>query len=186
MTIPKLEGSYESPYHRYWEEMPCYLSVHDRDFRIIDGNRRFREAFGERIGQYCYMVYKGRDEICPNCPVEATFADGLNHPSEQLLTTSDGREVPVMVHTTPIRDDVGEVVAVMEMHTDIDEVKRLQGLLQRSQDRLALLFEEVPCFITVQGTDRVIQHANRKFRETCPIIEQWPVRDQRRGCRRPR
>ena len=49
--------------------MPCYLSVHDRDFRIIDGNRRFREDFGERIGQYCYKVYKGRDEICPNCPV---------------------------------------------------------------------------------------------------------------------
>ena len=166
MTIPRDTGSFESPYHRYWEEMPCYLSVHDRDFRIIDGNRRFREAFGERIGQYCYKVYKGRDEICPNCPVEATFADGLNHPSEQLLTTRDGREVPVMVHTTPIRDDSGEVVAVMEMHTDIDEVKRLQGLLRRSQERLALLFEEVPCFITVQGPDRVIEHANRKFRET--------------------
>jgi PAS domain S-box-containing protein len=166
LTVPESKGEFESQYHRYWEEMPCYLSVHDRDFRIIDGNRRFREAFGERIGQYCYKVYKGRDEICPNCPVEATFADGQNHPSEQLLTTTDGREVPVMVHTTPITDESGEVVAVMEMHTDIGEVKRLQSLLHRSQERLAQLFEEVPCFITVQGPDRVIQHANRKFRET--------------------
>jgi len=161
---PKRE--FESQYHRYWEEMPCYLSVHDRDFRIIDGNRRFRDDFGERIGQYCYSVYKGRDEVCPNCPVEATFADGQNHPSEQLLTTKDGREVPVMVHTTPITDDSGEVVAVMEMHTDIAEVKELQTELQRSQERLAQLFEEVPCFITVQGPDRVIEHANRRFRET--------------------
>jgi PAS domain S-box-containing protein len=166
LTVPDSMREYESQYHRYWEEMPCYLSVHDRNFRIIDGNRRFREDFGERIGQYCYKVYKGRDEICPNCPVEATFADGQNHPSEQLLTTQDGREVPVMVHTTAITDDGGEVVAVMEMHTDIDEVKRLQGLLHRSQERLAQLFEEVPCFITVQGPDRVIQHANRRFRET--------------------
>jgi PAS domain S-box-containing protein len=54
----------------------------------------------------------------------------------------------------------------MEMHTDIGEVKRLQKALQRSQKRLAQLFEEVPCFITVQGADRIIQHANRKFRET--------------------
>ena len=153
-------------YERYWEEMPCYLSVHDRDFRIIDGNRRFREDFGESIGELCYKVYKGRDEVCPDCPVEATFADGLSHPSEQLLTTRAGAEVPVMVHTTPIRDEKGEVVAVMEMHTDIGEVKRLQALLQRSQERLGQLFEEVPCFITVQGPDRVIQHANRKFRET--------------------
>ena len=166
LSVPRPKAESESQYHEYWEEMPCYLSVHDRDFRIIDGNRRFREDFGERIGQYCYSVYKGRDEVCPNCPVEATFTDGQNHPSEQLLTTKDGRDVPVIVHTTAITDDSGEVVAVMEMHTDIGEVKRLQTLLQRSQERLAQLFEEVPCFITVQGPDRVIQHANRKFRET--------------------
>jgi PAS domain S-box-containing protein len=153
-------------YHEYWEEMPCYLSVHDREFRIIDGNRRFREDFGECVGEYCYKVYKGRDEVCPDCPVEATFNDGSSHGSEQLLTTKSGLQTPVMVHTTPIRDDSGEVVAVMEMHTDIREVKHLQEELQRSKRRLAQLFEEVPCFITVQGPDRIIRHANRKFRET--------------------
>ena len=152
-------------YRRYWDEMPCYLSIHDRDYRIIEGNRRFREDFGEQIGQYCFKVYKGRDEICPNCPVEATFLDGNNHPSEQLLTTASGSQIPVVVHTTPIRDAAGNVVAVMEMHTDIQEVKELQEELRQSQDRLAQLFEEVPCFITVQGPDRIIQHANRRFRE---------------------
>ncbi len=160
-----LELTDAAMYRRYWDEMPCYLSIHDRDFRIIEGNRRFREDFGERIGQYCYRVYKGRDEICPDCPVEATFLDGKNHPSEQLLTRATGGQVPVMVHTTPIRDATGEVVAVMEMHTDIEEVKTLQKELRQSQERLAQLFEEVPCFITVQGPDRVIQHANRRFRE---------------------
>ena len=169
-TVPGVDAnSYElteiAMYKRYWDEMPCYLSIHDHDFRIIDGNRRFREDFGNRINQYCYRVYKGREEICPNCPVEATFLDGKNHPSEQLLTTAGGQEVPVMVHTTPIRDRSGEVVAVMEMHTDIGEVKRLQQELHQSEERLAQLFEEVPCFISVQGPDRVIQHANRRFRE---------------------
>lgn len=153
-------------YRQYWEEMPCYLSVHDPAFRIIDGNRRFREDFGHRIGEACYRVYKGRDEVCPSCPVEATFRDGRSHGSEQLLTTRAGQEIPVMVHTTPILDASGSVVAVMEMHTDIGEVKRLETLLERSEGRLAQLFEEVPCFITVQGPDRVIQHANRRFRDT--------------------
>ena len=63
MTVPNAES--EARYHEYWEEMPCFLSVHDRDFRIVDGNRRFREHFGERIGEYCFRVYKGREEICP-------------------------------------------------------------------------------------------------------------------------
>ncbi len=168
--VPGVDAnSYEltdtSMYRRYWDEMPCYLSIHDPEFRIIDGNRRFREDFGERLGQYCFKVYKGRDSICDNCPVEATFADGKNHPSEQLLTTSGGEQIPVMVHTTPVRDSSGEIVAVMEMHTDIHEVKQLQEELRHSHERFAQLFEEVPCFITVQGPDRVIQHANRRYRE---------------------
>ena len=85
----------DAPYKRYWEEMPCYLSVHDREFRIIDGNRKFRSDFGESVGEYCYKVYKGRDEVCPDCPVEATFNDGRGHGSEQLLTTSEGVDTPV-------------------------------------------------------------------------------------------
>lgn len=155
-----------SSYETYFEEMPCYLSVHDKDFRIIEGNRRFRDDFGDRVGDFCYRVYKRRDEVCPECPVERTFLHGHAHGSEQLLTTKDGREVKVMVHTTPIRDKDGSVAAVMEMHADIGEVKRLESLLQRSEKRLARLFEEVPCFISVQGHDLVIQHANKRFRET--------------------
>jgi PAS domain S-box-containing protein len=153
-------------YRQYFEEMPCYLSVHDPSFRIIDGNQRFRQDFGERVGDFCYRVYKGRDEVCDNCPVAATFATGESHASEQTLINLRGEHLPVMVHTTPVRNDAGEVVAVMEMHTDIRVAKRLQDQLRRSQEKLSQLFEEVPCYISVQGPDRVILHANRKFRET--------------------
>ena len=153
-------------YDQYFEEMPCYLSVHDRDYRITDANRRFREDFGKRIGSYCYEAYKDRDEPCEGCPVEATFEDGKSHASEQVLLTRNGRQVNVMVHTRPIRNDAGEIVSVMEMHTDIGQTKRLQASLERSQTRLHQLFEEVPCHISVQGTDLKIRHANRLFRET--------------------
>ena len=103
----------DAQYRQYWEEMPCYLSVHDRDFRIIAGNRRFRDDFGDRIGEHCYRVYKQREEVCPDCPVEATFADGESHSSEQLLTTRLGEKTPVVVHTTPIRNGGDDVTAVM-------------------------------------------------------------------------
>jgi PAS domain S-box-containing protein len=156
----------DARFAQYFEEVPCYLSVHDKDFRIIDGNRRFRADFGDRIGDFCYRVYKQSEEVCPECPVALTFEDGESHASEQLLITQHGKQMQVMVHTTPLRDEDGNIVSVMEMHADINRVKRLQERLQRSQDRLAQLFEEVPCLVTVQGPDLKIQHANRKFRET--------------------
>ncbi len=165
-AVPPVATPGEGPYRQYFEDMPCYLSVHDRKFRIVDGNRRFREDFGGRIGEPCYEVYKGLDGVCPDCPVEATFADGESHSSEQSLINARGQKVPVMVNTTPVRDADGKVVAVMEMHTDLTEVKRLESLLEHSQERLAQLFEEVPCYITVQGPDLVVRHANRKFRQT--------------------
>jgi signal transduction histidine kinase len=146
-------------HEQYFQEMPCYLSIHDRDFRIIDANRRFRSEFGERIGDFCYRAYKQREEVCPNCPVEMTFADGKSHSSEQLLITRHGKQRHVMVHTTPFRDENGDIVTVMEMLTDISEVKKLQGLLERSQEHFAQLFEEVPCYISVQGPDLRIQDA---------------------------
>jgi PAS domain S-box-containing protein len=163
---PVATAGREGPYRQYFEEMPCYLSVHDRRLRIVDGNRLFREAFGGRLGEHCYQIYKGLDGVCPGCPVEATFADGESHSSEQTLINLRGQDVPVMVNTTPLRDADGRVVAVMEMHTDLTEVKRLEDLLECSRRRLAQLFEEVPCYITVQGPDLVVRHANRRFRET--------------------
>jgi PAS domain S-box-containing protein len=153
-------------HEQYFQEMPCYLSIHDKDFRILDANRRFRTDFGERIGDLCYRAYKQREEVCPNCPVERTFQDGKGHSSEQLLLSQHGEWVYTMAHTTPFRNENGEIVAVMEMLTDIGEVKKLQWLLERSQDHFRQLFEEVPCYISVQGPDLKIRDANRTFRET--------------------
>ncbi len=149
----------------YFEEMPCYLSVQDREYRIVDSNRRFREDFGDREGTFCYVAYKGRETRCLDCPVKRTFDDGRSHACEKTLTTLDGRSIPVMVHTTPLRDADGEVKAVMEMHTDISGMRHLKQQLEHSRTRLSRLFEEVPCYLTVQGRDLVIQNANRAFRE---------------------
>jgi PAS domain S-box-containing protein len=71
-----------------------------------------------------------------------------------------------MAHTTPFRDEDGSIVAVMEMLTDHSEVKELQGILERSQEHFSQLFQEAPCYISVQGPDLKILDANRRFRET--------------------
>ena len=35
------------PYQQYFDAMPCYLTVQDRDFKVVTANRQFREAFYE-------------------------------------------------------------------------------------------------------------------------------------------
>jgi PAS domain S-box-containing protein len=152
-------------YRGYFDSMPCYLSVQDRDLKIVDANERFTRNFGDFAGRYCYQVYKSRPEKCEDCPVERTFHDGQRHRSEQLVKTLDGREVSVLVYTTPIRDGDGKITSVMEMSTDITEIKQLQRQYRDSRKRYHQLFEEVPCFISIQDRDLSIVEANRLHRE---------------------
>lgn len=152
-------------YRTYFKSMPCFLTVQDRDFRIINANDRFVKNFGEYEGRYCYQVYKGRPEKCEDCPVERTFLDGEVHRSEEQVKTIDGRDVWVIVFSTPIRDENGEITSVMEMSADVTKIKLLQKQLRESQDRYRLLFEEVPCYISMQDKDLRIVEANRLHRE---------------------
>lgn len=153
------------PYQQYFQAMPCYLTVQDRDLRVIAANQRFRNDFGDFEGRYCYQVYKHRSEKCESCPVERTFRDGTCHGSEEQVRCLDGREVSVIVYTKPILDEKGEITSVMEMSTDITELKVLQNQLRKSQQRYQALFEEVPCFISIQDRDLKIVESNRRFRE---------------------
>jgi len=160
----------EHPRRRYsdkiFDALPGYITVQDRDFRIVEANESFRQDFGDYEGRYCYQVYKHRPEKCEDCPVERTFRDGQKHRSEEHVTTLEGKEVSVLVYTTPILDDNGEVAEVIEMSTDVTQLKDLQKELRDSRRKYRQLFEDVPCFISIQDRDLHIIDANRMHRET--------------------
>jgi len=152
-------------YKKYFDSIPSYLTIQDKNLRLLDANKKFRDDFGEIEGRYCYQVYKNRSEKCEVCPVERTFRDGLPHHSEEQVKTLDGKEVNVIVYTAPIRDDEGNIISVMETSTDITEVKLLQNQHKESQKKYQLLFEEVPCFISIQDRNLRIVEANRLHKE---------------------
>ncbi|MBD3382210.1 MAG: PAS domain-containing protein [candidate division Zixibacteria bacterium] len=149
---------------RFFQQVPCYLSIQDRDLRIVRSNKLFRRDFGDRIGEKCYKVYKGTDEICPNCPVIKTFEDGRTHTTEETVVTQNGNKAHMIVYTTPIKDDQGDIAGVMEMSTNITEVKKLQSEIEASRKEFRDLFENVPCYISIQDRDLRIIRANRQFR----------------------
>jgi PAS domain S-box-containing protein len=152
-------------YRKYFQDMPCYLTVQDRDLRIVDANRQFTDDFGNWEGRYCYQMYKHRADKCEICPVEQTFRDGKSHNSLEHVTSMDGKETSVIVYTTPIKDDSGKITGVMEMSTDITDVMHRSSQFQVGQQRYRQIFEEVPCYISIQDRDFNIVDVNRRFRD---------------------
>ncbi len=116
-------------YQQLFDEVPCYISLQDRQFRLLAANRRFNDDFDVELGAYCYGVYKHRDEPCPNCPVAVTFEDGQSHQSEMVVMPKSGEQRNVLIWTAPIRNAAGEVTRVMEMSTDITQIRQLQDHL---------------------------------------------------------
>lgn len=155
----------EETYKKYFDSVPSYLTIQDKNLHLLDANKKFIHDFGEIEGRFCFQAYKNRSEKCEVCPVEKTFHDGLPHSSEEKIKTVNGNEVWVLVNTSPVFDDDGKITSVMEMCTDITEAKNLQEQLRQSRHKYQLLFEEVPCFISIQDRELNIVEANRMHRE---------------------
>ena len=119
----------QQKYMDLFDATPCYIAVRGPDCRVVANNRRFVEDFGEGVGRTCYDAFKHRSQPCPDCPAEATFADGLPHYQESVVTTQGGRQRNVLISTAAIRNAAGEVVEVMEMSADITSIRQLQDHL---------------------------------------------------------
>ncbi len=142
-------------YQNIFELAPCYITVQDRDLKLLRFNREFAEQFGPQEGDYCYKAYKGRSERCEVCPVLRTFDDGRSHYSEESGVSKDGSRSYWMVRTSPIRDSKGEIVAAMELCLDITEVKRLEKEAKKSEEKYRTIFNTIPNPVFVLDGDNL-------------------------------
>ncbi|MEW5724046.1 MAG: response regulator [Thermodesulfobacteriota bacterium] len=110
-------GAFQNRFQQIFNETPCYLTVHDRDFRLTAVNRHFRDDFGDRIGDYCYEAYKHREEPCEDCPVRRTFESGEPQQAATQFVSQDAQPIEALVQTAPMRGLEGEVTHVVVMAT---------------------------------------------------------------------
>jgi histidine kinase len=127
-----------------FEQVPCYISVQDRNLQVLEFNAMFERDFGDPRGDYCYRAYKGRDSKCPNCAVEKTFEDGKVHRAAEIVIGQHGKPIHFMNLAAPIVDKDGEIAAVMEIATDVTPIKILEAELEKSEEKYRLFFNNDP------------------------------------------
>ena len=110
-----------------FDQVPVSICVIDRDYKIVEANQTFSETFGEWQDRQCFAVYKNRTERCERCGAARTFADGKARSREELgAPASEGKPTHYLVQMVPLIREDGEVRYVIEMSTDISEMKHLQ------------------------------------------------------------
>ena len=131
-------------YQNLFEQVPCLITVQDRNYRLLRYNGLFSERFRPSPGDFCYRAYKGRSEKCRPCPVEKTFADGQSHYAEESAMDLDGTTKHWIVRTSPIKDADGNITAAMEISLDITQRKKLENDLEKSEEKYHAIFNNIP------------------------------------------
>ncbi len=144
-------------------QLPCFVSIHNRERRIVSANALYRERLGEPEGRESWAAYGGEYPEGRGCPVDEALTSGRAGSSRETFQSVDGQSFHALVSTTPISGGDGEVSMVLEIAVDLTEVERMHAELVASQRRYRDLFDAVPCAITVQNRQLRVMEANKTF-----------------------
>ncbi len=144
----------EREYRLLFDNVPCYISVIDKNFKVIDSNALFRSTFSKKGARYCYEMYKGRDKVCSKCPAVKVFRSAKRATSLQVGVDKTGKKTHYMVTAAPLKLNGDKVDRVIEMALDVSEVVALQEKLRLAeQERM-----EVERFAAVGQTVAGLAH----------------------------
>jgi PAS domain S-box-containing protein len=155
----------ETMYRDVLNGMPHVVNIIDGDLIIIWANRTAIEQWGDIAGKKCYEVYKGRNTECPDCTVKKVFEEGKNLQTERASIYPDGKSNDFLVTSSPLKDSQGNVIAVIEMLTDIGERKKLEQKIKESEERLKAILTGIGDLITIQNKDLDILWVNQAIRD---------------------
>jgi PAS domain S-box-containing protein len=150
---------------RYFNEMPYFVSIHNRDLKVVAANSSYKKHFGNLVNDSSWKIYRGKAASPPECPVGKTIETGSIQRINAEVEYRSGSRIPVIVHTSPIFNNDGEIELVLEVSAGVKEVVSLKQELQKTQQRYQQLFDEVPSFIAVLDRQLRITAINRPFKE---------------------
>ncbi len=127
-----------------FEQTPCFITVQDRNLKLVKFNKEFADQFSPNVGDFCYQAYKGRSEPCEVCPVVQTFEDGEPHYSEEMGLKKDGSESSWLVRVSPIKNSKGEVTAALEICLDVTRMRALEEEVRKSEENYRTIFNTIP------------------------------------------
>jgi diguanylate cyclase (GGDEF)-like protein/PAS domain S-box-containing protein len=116
----------------------------DRDRKILYWNKGAERISGftsEQVqGRFCHdnilnHVTENGTQLCLHgCPLHATIADGNPRQAEVFLHHSSGHLVPILVRTSPLRDDNGDIIGAVETFSDNSKLMTIRHQLRRLED----------------------------------------------------
>jgi len=141
----------------------------DMKGRITSWNRGAEGIFGykkkEILGKHYFeIVPKGLKKEAERFR-KMSFEEGFIRNYETVRLRKDGKEVPVNLTMSVLKDGEGKVVGNAGIFKDLTEIKKAEKRLRESEERFRALFEHCSIPIIIIEKDRTVSMANERFEE---------------------
>jgi PAS domain S-box-containing protein len=134
----------QEEWEKTFDSMSDIVTIQDKDMRIVRANKAACEMLAPELkdlsGHYCYNLFSGGTQPCPECPEIATLE---NLESHSAIICHDKLSKIFLVSSSPIFDENNEVQHLVHVAKDITEQKRLEeqqvmfnSLVQQSNDAI--------------------------------------------------
>ena len=117
------------------------LMLVNKDYKITWINPHAKQMFGNIEGKTCYETIHGNHSICPACGIKKIF-DGASTDKRETIVKSHGDTLHLEITATPMKNQEGNVIAVLELAVDITKIKRMQSELSKYSEKLEDLVEK--------------------------------------------
>ncbi len=137
--------------------------IQDKDFKFIKVNKSACDVLKVKpedlIGKKCYEVLHKSDKPWPNCPMVKALKDKRPH-TQEVYDPNIG--IPLLITTSPIFDENGELTGVVHIATDITKRKKAEKALKREKERAEQYLDTAEVGITIVNSDENISMINKK------------------------
>ncbi|MFH1915609.1 MAG: response regulator [Pseudomonadota bacterium] len=148
-----------------FNQMPMFVSIHNRNREVVAINDHYRQRLGDLVGQKSWTMFEDLLNGERDCPVARTIADRAARRAEHVVRCVNGNSHAVAVDTVPITASDDEVELVLEFMVDLREAEQLREELRTTQHKYQQLFDQTPCFISVQNRNFTILSSNARHKD---------------------
>ncbi len=147
----------EREWYNTFNSISDFVSVHDKDFKILRANRSLADFLGATMeditGKHCYEVFHNTSVHLHNCPHFDTLKS-----RETIVREVDDTEsgLYMLVTTSPVHDDSGELIGSVHVARDISELKKKEEelrlfrfLIDNSNDAILIIDPTTGVFLDV-------------------------------------
>ena len=139
-----------------FDAIPGGVLVVNREFRIVNLNKRLQQIHNladpvEIVGKKFHQVFKCAKEPGESCQWNEVLQTGKTRVRHSSATDPVYKSGNYRIYSSPMLDDNGNIIGVVEAAMDISDLKKAESALAESERKFKDLFNDIPDAVFITG-----------------------------------